>query len=233
MGQEHWLSERQLPLLQKVDAQFVARSGMEEAISTGIYKGRPYGGVSIAWSSDLNQVIKPIMNYKHKRLVAVELYANDMKILLMSVYMPFFDSSNRETCLAETEDTISMIELIISDHPNHLVVIGGDLNTELKDESPFDPLWKDLISKNGLANCSNFFSSPGYTYHHVTLGHRKFNDHFIVSQSMIDCHMTKNFRILEEGQNQSDHLPILMSTSVPIQTQIHIENTHFKQRTLK
>ena len=146
MGQEHWLSERQLPLLQKVDTQFVARSGMEEAISTGILKGRPFGGVSIAWSSDLNNVIKPITSYKHKRLVAVELVSVDLKILFISVYMPFFDSSKRQKCLTETVDALSMIELLIDDFPNHLVVIGGDLNTELKGESPFDPFKMDKES---------------------------------------------------------------------------------------
>ena len=40
MVQEHLLSEQQLHLFQKLDGQFVARSGMEDAFSSGIYRGR-------------------------------------------------------------------------------------------------------------------------------------------------------------------------------------------------
>ena len=60
MGQEHWLTEQQLPLLQKTGSQFVARLGMEDAISNGIHAGRPFGGVSIALSPKLDSVITPI-----------------------------------------------------------------------------------------------------------------------------------------------------------------------------
>lgn len=56
MCQEHWLSESQIPLMQNLGCQFFARSGMEEAISSGIYRRRPFGGVGIAWSSNLDQV---------------------------------------------------------------------------------------------------------------------------------------------------------------------------------
>ena len=48
----------------------------------------------------------------------------------------------------ETSDAISMIDLLIDDHPQHQVVIGGDLNTELKGGSPFDALWMEHMTKN-------------------------------------------------------------------------------------
>ena len=73
MLQEHWLSEHQLQQLQQLGVQFVARSGMEEAVTTGVYRGRPFGGVAICWSSDLNKTISPITNFKHKRVVAAEM----------------------------------------------------------------------------------------------------------------------------------------------------------------
>ena len=70
------------------------------------------------------------------------------KILLISVYMPFLDSRNREASIRETIDAISMLELLIHDHPLHHVVIGGDINSELSDDSPFDPLWRAFSTKN-------------------------------------------------------------------------------------
>ena len=142
--------------------QFVARSGMEESLSTGVYRGRPFGGVAICWSSDLYNFIRPISNFKHKRVVANEFKSAEKDFLIICAYMPFYCSNKKIQCMTECIDAISMIELLIEEHPNHQVIIGGDLNTELKGASSFDPLWMELISKNRFAYCSNRFTGPGY-----------------------------------------------------------------------
>ena len=79
-GQELWLPEKRLSDLSQLGVQFVARSGMEDSISSGIYNGRPHGGVSIAWSQSLDNA-----NYRHKRVVCVELAAEPNPILLASL----------------------------------------------------------------------------------------------------------------------------------------------------
>ena len=60
--------------------------------------------------------------------------------------------------------------------------------------------------------CDNFISDPNsYTYSHDSLGQRKWNDHFLVSFSLItstDCH-----EILDVGDKPSDHLPIALRLS--------------------
>jgi hypothetical protein len=66
-----------------LEANFVARSGMEDAVSTELLRGHPFGGVSIAWSSDLDHVIRPISNHKHKHVVAVELNTELCKIFFL------------------------------------------------------------------------------------------------------------------------------------------------------
>ena len=94
MSQELWLKEKQLPTLQQLKTQFIARSGMEESVSNGIMVGRPFGGVCISWSPDLNRLISPISNFRHKRVVAVELNGGSKEYLFICVYMPFYNSSN-------------------------------------------------------------------------------------------------------------------------------------------
>ena len=214
-SQELWLQKSQLSQLNQLGFQFVAKSGMEHATSAGMLRGRPFGGVGIAWSHDLDHVISPVPNCCHKRVVAVELQSENHKFLLISVYMPFYDASNSEQCLAETQDALSMIDLLIENHPFHLIIIGGDLNTELKGESPFDTPWTDMMTRNALASCSSLFSSPGYTYHHETLGHKKLNDHFVLSHSLLNT-MTSKRCILDEGSNLSDHLPIILHLNVSV-----------------
>ena len=224
MAQELWLSEKNLNELQMLGTQYVARSGMEDAVSSGILRGRPFGGVSISWSSDLNHLMFPLANYKHKRVVAVELKSSPWNIIFISVYMPYFKAEKRVECMQETLDALSMVEIIIDDHPQHLFVIGGDLNTELRDESPFDQHWKNLMTKNGLAYCDEFITSPRYTYNHEALGQRKFNDHFVISKVLLDQQLSHGHKILDEGDNTSDHLPILMSLSLQIQPNVFGQN---------
>ena len=216
-GQEHWLPENRLSQLNELGTQFVARSGMEDAVSNGIMRGRPYGGVSITWSSDMDHVIRPLVNYRHKRVVSVEAAAEPHPLLFICVYMPFFDSSKRQECLAETIETISMLEEMLSDHPLHSVIIGGDLNTELKGNSPFDSLWNNLMAKFNLVCCDQFVNNNNnnnnnnYTYIHNSLNQKKWNDHFLVSSPIAPS--TDGHVILDAGDNTSDHLPIMFCLS--------------------
>ena len=83
MGQELWLTEHQLSSLNNLGTQFVAWSAMEDAISTGILRGRPFGGVSIAWSPTLNPFVRPLTNFRHKRVVGVEINSETNKTLFM------------------------------------------------------------------------------------------------------------------------------------------------------
>ena len=147
--------------------------------------------------------------------------------------MPFLDSRKREMCRAETVETIAMIESIIDDHPNHLFVISGDLTCELNGNSPFDENWNNLASRKQLTYCSHLFSSPGYTYHHETLGQKKLNDHFIVSRGISESAICSNHTIIEDGQNPSDHLPISMIMSIEIQPCHQDENEPIQVPTLK
>ena len=232
MGQEHWLTNKQLSQLNQLNATFIARSGMEEAVSSGVLRGRPFGGVSIAWSRDLNHVIIPLTNYKHKRVVAVEMTTTTENIIFICAYMPFLDSRKRDLCRTETFETISMIESIIADHPNHLFIVGGDFNCEFNGNSPFDDLWDNFVTTNRFAYCDNLFTSPGYTYHHESLGQKKFNDHFLVSQQIFDNSLCFDHKVLEDGHNPSDHLPIQMTMRLEIRPRDLTENSSASVPTL-
>ena len=159
--------------------------------------------------------MKPLVNYRHNRLVCVEMDAEPKPILFVCLYMPFFDSSNHTECLSETMDTIAMLEEIIADHPLHEFIVGGDFNTKFRDDSPFDELWRDCLSKNNFVCCDSLVNShnnnnnSNYTYIHQSLNHSKWNDHFFISNSLI--HASNQHAILDDGKNVSDHLPIMMS----------------------
>jgi exonuclease III len=146
-------------------------------------------------------------------VAAVELRTDDVNIIMFSVYMPFFDSSNRDHCIQETVETISMIDLICDDHPCHRVIIGGDFNSEFSNDSAFDEYWRELMDKRGLDLCDDFISNENpYTYHHASLNHKKWLDHFIVSQDL--KLRISGCSIIDVGDNTSDHLPIMMTMNM-------------------
>ena len=153
-------------------------------------------------------------------------------LLFISIYMPFFDSSKPNECVSESIDAISMLEEIISDHPLHRVVVGGDLNTELKGDSPFDVLWLEFMAKNDIVCCDSFNEGTNdYTYIHDSLNQRKWNDHFLVSSSIVAS--TANHAILDAGDNTSDHLPILFQLSCKMSAQPSCVKPQSKRPSLK
>ena len=124
--------------------------------------------------------------------------------------------------MAETNETIAMLEEIVADHPLHKLVLGGDFNTEFQFNSPFDNLWREFMDKHDLV-CSDrlFDGSENYTYIHESLNQRKWNDHFLVSSSLLST--TSEHQIMDVGDNPSDHLPITMKISIEI-TDIPMES---------
>ena len=101
MAQELCLPENRLSDMTQLGVQFVACSGMEDAVTRGIYCGRPHGGVSIAWSPEMDHAIKPLVNYRHKRIICIEMIAEPNPLTFASIYMPFYDSAKRQECMAE------------------------------------------------------------------------------------------------------------------------------------
>ena len=77
--------------------------------------------------------------------------------------------------------------------------------------------WDDFCAKFDLIKCDSFISNSSpttYTYSHDSLGQWKWNDHFLISRRLENS--TTNHTILNEGENPSDHLPILFSLSIPL-----------------
>ena len=112
--------------------------------------------------------------------------------------------------MAETVDALSMVETIIEQFPNHSIIIGGDMNTEFKGNSPFDVLWSDVLTRFQLTSCDSLFPASTTTYHHNSLGHKKWSDHFLVSHHLNNSTSLSNHQVLDEGDNLSDHFPIMM-----------------------
>lgn len=153
-------------------------------------------------------------------------------VLLASIYMPFYDASRRQECMAESNETIAMLEEIVADHPQHKLVLGGDFNTEFQNNSPFDNLWREFMEKHDLVCCDRLVDGvDNYTYIHESLNQKKWNDHFLVSSSLVSS--TSHHAILDAGDNPSDHLPIMMKISTDMTKTPLVSNQSSKEPSLK
>ena len=146
--------------------------------------------------------------------------------------MPFYNASRKSQCMAETTDAIAMLDTIIEQHPDHLTILGGDFNSELKGNSPFDPLWRDFISRHKLACCSSRYPANSVTYHHKSLDQKKWIDHFVVSPSLLENDLS-NFSILDDGDNFSDHYPIMMKMRISFKPSVQIPKSKTVSESLK
>ena len=107
---------------------------------------------------------------------------------------------------------MALLNQVIDDNPGYKIIIAGDFNfpcrTGDKGYDAFLPLANDL----GLMSCDDMDqNNVGFTYHHESIGHKSFIDHFFVYNELQP--KIKSFKILEKGDDLSDHLPITLCLS--------------------
>ena len=83
------------------------------------------------------------------------------------------------------------------------------------------------MSKFQLACCDGKFSPDTITYRHDTLNQEKWNDHFLVSESILQHGLLNGFTTIDEGDNQSDHFPIQINLSAKERAGSHSEENEF------
>ena len=204
--QETWLYNFEANLFSNVipGCNFHAISAMDESDITRV--GRPYGGCAILWNNKLALSITPIETASD-RMCAVLIKSNELNLVLCNVYMPVDDNSiaNFDIYGDVLHEIITIIEL----YRGHDIIIGGDFNVDFsRDESRNLGLLKHFIDEEGLKCVSLQCSNNEYTFeNHV--GNRSFIDHFIVSESLINCKVN----IAHDGNNLTEHRPITLETT--------------------
>ena len=200
--QETWLYEFQNNIITQVlkDSLYHTVSSMD---SKDIGRqGRPFGGLAIIWHKNLPFNILPIRT-NNKRVACVTVTTDKIKLILINVYMPQNDNSQKS--FDEFGDVLDEISSIIRTYDNYNCVIGGDLNIDFnKNNSLNSTLLKRFLEIESLV-CSNvkFKLDDMFTYESFC-GRRSIIGHFLVDE-FVDMN---NYDILIHGNNLSDHNPI-------------------------
>ena len=106
-----------------------------------ISRGRASGGLGIFWKNMFNSSVKQINIPNSNRVQAICIYN---KTLILNCYFPC-DSQDNNFDDWELIKCLEEISGVILDHPNHEVIISGDLNCDFSSNSPFVNTVRDFI----------------------------------------------------------------------------------------
>ena len=210
--QEHWLHEFELQRLltccDHADTNIIGISAMNpDAVAIG----RPHGGCAIIVKSGSRCNLTPIA-VDSKRICACicELNSN-IRFLLINVYMPC-DGGDISPFVDELQKLISLIEC--HDEINH-VIIGGDLNTDLKrNQSLRGAVLGGFCDRFDLRLCDfSDLAQVEFTYLNDFSGASSTIDHFIVSDNLFADLI--RYESLHDGDNISDHLALSLCMRLP------------------
>ena len=204
--QETWLYNFQSNIISNVlpNCQYHALSAMDESNITRV--GRPYGGLAILWKNNLALSITPIKT-NSSRLCAVNVKSDKINIIIFNIYMPCDNNSDESFDIFG--DVLFDLLSILDTYRGFDLIMGGDFNVDFKrNESRNLGLLKQFIDEEFL-NCITLdLPNDEYTYDN-NRGNKSFIDHFILSESLINC----NIIISHDGNNLSDHSPITLNTT--------------------
>lgn len=215
--QEHWLFEENICTLeQKIDG--INIFGVSAMDSNKLLTGRPHGGCAIMYKNDLMYPISPIDTGNPRICAGQVKFSDTVSFLLFCIYMPCdttFDQSNIDVYDNVLEDIRNICSKFSNiDH----ILIGGDFNTDLSRRQSLHRESLDLYcATNDFSCCTrNLNANNEYTYEN-SLGNKSFLDHFLIAENMINSVL--NVRVLHDGDNLSDHCPVVLSFDVNVTVQ--------------
>ncbi|XP_048004805.1 uncharacterized protein LOC125240776 isoform X1 [Leguminivora glycinivorella] len=121
--QETWLLPNEISYLGNISSDYSFTGTSAVDTSSGMLKGRPYGGVALLWRSNLFQSVS-VLQCSNPRVCAVKIVSNDRPFIVVCVYMPTDCTDN----LPEFTDCLSAVSAIVDECEVESVYILGDFN---------------------------------------------------------------------------------------------------------
>ena len=226
--QEHWLRPpckriKGVNEFRHVHGDFdgYATSAMKKVIGNKILTGRPYGGTGLLWNKKFSNSIKPRLEYENDRVTVLEINESCGIILLINVYLPYYDNARIDEQLSIYRDTIGFIESVMCENSHCRFVLAGDFNCNLYNQShPFSRIVRDLMHRWRLSstfdNMDAFESDTTWT----RLNNRggvvsgTLLDYIIISENLMTNLLS--VEIQDFPENTSDHLSVSIELSLTL-----------------
>ncbi|CAH0724827.1 unnamed protein product, partial [Brenthis ino] len=108
--QETWLLPHDLGFINEISADFGCFAKSSIDTTSGILRGRPYGGLALLWRKSMFSDVT-VINCTSDRLAAVQINMGCRQFLILTVYLP---TDSEENLVAFT-DCLAGIEALIDD----------------------------------------------------------------------------------------------------------------------
>ena len=205
--QEHWQLTDNLAIFQDRIPN-ISCHGVSAIDSSQILHGRPHGGCSILWNSDLSCKVTPI-DACNNRVCAIIADFIDVKLLLITCYLPCDTKYDRQN-LAEYSDALGAAAAVAKQHGVDLVVYGGDFNTDFKRSNSLHTMELNrFISEEIVFEPVNGID---YTFESMSSNDRSTIDHFLITENLRQ--FVVDYVVIHDGDNLSDHSPIRLTLSI-------------------
>lgn len=182
--------------------------------------GRPFGGTILFLRKKTFSNTATI--FQEDFMTTIKTTLNNRSLIITGVYLQSVNS--KSDCKETYKNQLSSITGILNQFSaTSECIILGDFQS-----CPSEPITQRSTSPNALSDyLSEFITEnylapidlthghgPAYTYHHASLPHKSYIDHFLISQSLfdlfIDTHVTEPNAI-----NTGDHLAIKLTMNFP------------------
>lgn len=197
--QETWVMPYDVGCLGQIDDRFAFFGKSAVDISSGVFRGRPHGGVALLWRKSILGSVS-VIECKSVRLVAIKVMQQERSFLIFSVYMPVDLQEN----LIEFTSVLSEVNAIIETNNVDSVFILGDFNAHPG----------ELFNLELLHFCSEqswtcvdqeLLPKDTYTFVSDVYGSLSWLDHCLVTDA---AYCTISSVEVLYGSYWSDHMPL-------------------------
>ena len=205
--QETWLAENENKILYALSDDFFARGVYAMDPSAKLLSGRPFGGLAVLWRRSIAPQCK-VHTYDDTRIMGISITSESKQILILNVYMPYYDGSNLDDYLYY----LGKIEDIIDSFQSPYVYVCGDFNANINDTSSrFGQQLLEFCEDSSLVMSDKEFlgvNPSNYTYTSDAHGTNAWIDHILASVSAHDIIDTIS---INHSFITSDHAPMNMT----------------------
>jgi len=182
-------------------------SAMDQVISHGCLRGRPFVGVAIYVKQNLALCTNLIKATDRYIIILVK------DIVVVNVYLPCGNDDSVQECYM---DCLANITNDISELDFRQLIFGGDLNIDFNTGHAMKDYLLNFPSDIGIVFVDDKLDSElsKSTFRVDSTGAASCIDHFAVSHSLSDNIM--HVGIEDSGINLSDHCPVILDVQVPV-----------------
>ena len=206
--QEHWLFPSDLPSLNNVHQDFMSFGISSLDPSNGLLLGRPFGGVAVLWKNSIAQYVKPI-TFDDDRIIGLECIIDDLKILLLGVYLPYDTKKNFDQYVYY----LAKLKSIVDDFDSPNVCILGDFNADILKLTDFGKELRCFCNDANL-KIADVLLLPHTSISHINDGSssESWLDHIVCTDGFYSLLQDVG---IDLSISSSDHFPIFVRLELP------------------